>query len=190
MSQVRQVAITAQRNSPRVPIGSSALARTGSFRDGLGTDGGTIWGAVCRGVGEGGWGAVRLVRSGVSRVGGEEAGRSVCGAARGAGVAVGADLTGPAFIGVRTSTWRGGATGGAVMPGRPETSGRRAPMTSLLAGYRASEVFAMRRSTTAMSSSGTSGLVSRIGVGALVWWAIIFSTALPSGNGTRPVRQK
>ena len=74
--------------------------------------------------------------------------------------------------------------------GRPRRADGRQGFDCLVdPGYRSSGVFAISRSTTATSPSGMSGASSASGAGCLIWWAIIFSTALPSGNGTRPVRQ-
>jgi len=88
-------------------------------------------------------------------------------------------------------TW---TTGWAVylLPacGASEAKDFNASMASATFPYLASGDFCIRRSTTATNSSGVSGLKSLMAVGCLVWWAIIFSTAVPSGKGYWPVKQK
>ena len=68
-------------------------------------------------------------------------------------------------------------------------NGSSASTTSSVLPYRPSGVLAISFLTTSTSPAGASGANSGTGSGSLVWWAIIFSTELPSGNGTRPVRQ-
>src|SRR3954468_17557918 len=77
----------------------------------------------------------------------------------------------------------------APTTGSPPASGSSLSATSSVPPNRSSGFFAISRSTTATSASGASGTSSFSGVAALNWWAIIFSTALPSGKGYRPVRQ-
>src|SRR5581483_5340025 len=79
---------------------------------------------------------------------------------------------------------------GRTVAARSPTNGSSASTTSSQALYRLSGVLAISFWTIAANSSGTFGDSSRTGTGSRVWWDIIFSTALPSGNGTRPVRQK
>ena len=55
--------------------------------------------------------------------------------------------------------------------------------------YRSSGFFCISFSMTPTRSAGAPGVSSASGGACLNWWAIIFSTALPSGNGYRPVRQ-
>src|SRR5579883_451410 len=71
---------------------------------------------------------------------------------------------------------------------RSPKNGSSASTNSSQPENRASGSFAINRLTISSSPAGTFGDSSRIGIGSFVWCAIIFSTAEPSGNGTRPVR--
>ena len=93
-------------------------------------------------------------------------------------------LIGP--MGVCVSAWAGAA--GQVW-GRPRRADGRQGFDCLVAaGVPAFGILAISRSTIAIGPAARPEGLDERGR-CLNWWAIIFSTAAPSGNGTRPVRQ-
>jgi len=167
--------------------GRPAGPRCNDSRVGRGTGAGATGGLDGGGAGTG----AGALAAGAVRAGGVVAGRESVGVGPEGGRGVSATECGEPFS--RRSpctTGLGRGANGDPGAGAPDAKGLKASITSAALPKRAVGAFCMSRSTTATNGAGVSGLSSLIGGGCLVWWAIIFSTAVPSGKGTWPVRQK